>query len=185
MNIDFDKQTKALTSKVKQDRTIINLEGSHEQDEASIDETAIELEGSQEQEICEHNEVKHDDHSVDIEFPSDISKDYHPLVGDEKYNLQRVDHLDDTQNTRTWLYQLDNNEEVSYCDIIKQLRFSQAVSFKLEPKSLSDLRLLALNHICLFTPNIKESITSYLPEALQKVTNRVIQSHIIWFPAIM
>ncbi|RCH81621.1 hypothetical protein CU097_003806, partial [Rhizopus azygosporus] len=86
---------------------------------------------------------EHDDHFIDIEFPSDTSKDYHPLVGDEKYNPQRVDHLDDTQNTRTWLYQLDNNEEVSYCDIIKQLRFFQAVSFKLEPKSLSDLRLLA------------------------------------------
>ncbi|KAG2202174.1 hypothetical protein INT46_007689, partial [Mucor plumbeus] len=122
----------------EQDGSAIESEGSQEQDGS-----AIESEGSQEQEImCEYNKVEHDDHSIDIEFPSDISKDYHPLVEDEEYDLQRIDHLDDIKNTRTWSYQLDGDEEVSYCDVIEELRTFRIVSFKLEPKGLSDLRLL-------------------------------------------
>ncbi|KAI8641058.1 hypothetical protein BD408DRAFT_444635 [Parasitella parasitica] len=166
----FRHADKSLKIQDKQDEP----EGSLEQDD-----TVFESQESEEQEICKFNKaelasdvciallkVEHDDHSIDIEFPSDISNDYHPLVDDEEYNLQRVDSPDDTQSTRTWSYQLDDKEV--FCDIIEELRTFRNVSFKFEPKSLSDLRLLALNHTYLFTQNIKDSITSYLPESLHR-----------------
>ncbi|KAI7849777.1 hypothetical protein BDC45DRAFT_539870 [Circinella umbellata] len=81
----------------------------------------------------------------------------------------------DTYNTRTWLYTLEEDKYLSYCNIIEKLGTFQAVSLKLEPKSLLDLRLLALNHIHLFTQDTQESITLYLPEALKAFTDKYFQ----------
>lgn len=69
--------------------------------------------------------------SIDIQFASDLSKDYHPLVNDGEYLL-------------------DNNEDDGNQDIIWEelrslhevLRNFRSVSLKIEPKSLSDMRLL-------------------------------------------
>ncbi|KAI9473770.1 MAG: hypothetical protein EXX96DRAFT_541437 [Benjaminiella poitrasii] len=112
--------------------------------------------------------TKQDDYYIYIEFPLDISKDYHSLVDDEEYGLELVVNQNDTQNTKIWLYQLDDDEEASYCDVIEELRTFRTVSIKLEPKGLSDLWLLALNHTYIFTQDIKESITSHLPESLHR-----------------
>ena len=58
------------------------------------------------------------------------------------YGLQYVDQTVDTHNTRTWIYTLEDDEDLSYYNIIEGLRTFEAISLKLEPKSLLDLRLL-------------------------------------------
>ncbi|KAG2231882.1 hypothetical protein INT48_008908 [Thamnidium elegans] len=62
-----------------------------------------------------------DDSSIGIEFPLDLSKDYHPLVEAEEYDLQQVDNHNNSQNSAVWSYRFDNAEKTSYRDVINEL----------------------------------------------------------------
>ncbi|KAI9005453.1 hypothetical protein CLU79DRAFT_781547 [Phycomyces nitens] len=114
-----------------------------------------------------------DSDSIDIEFPSDLSKDYHPLVEEDLYDISQ-DQPQDEVNTNIWEYDSKDSDEV--CVINDELRNFRRVSLKLEPKSLSDLRLLSLNDVYLFTEEIETSITSYLPEHLHQNIMRDISN---------
>ncbi|KAG1082198.1 hypothetical protein G6F42_022665 [Rhizopus arrhizus] len=103
--------------------------------------------------------------SIDIEFPSDLSKDYHPLVNEDHYHINQDQNAHET-NVAVWTYNLIDSDEV--CVINDELRTFRSVSLKLEPKSLSDLRLLSLNHVYLFTEELETSLTSYLPHCLHQ-----------------
>lgn len=79
-----------------------------------------------------------DNESVDIDFPSDISKDYHPFAEDGVYFFSSSIREIENENTNDWTYFINDKE----FNIIDELETFRSVSTKLGTKTLSDLRLL-------------------------------------------
>ncbi|KAI9273294.1 hypothetical protein EDC94DRAFT_655216 [Helicostylum pulchrum] len=118
--------------------TMINYNNRYEQAiKTSRQEEETEDDGgSKESENVE--EVIDDNEPIDIDFPSDISRDYHPFAEDGVYLFSSSIREMENENTNDWTY-LINDEEFN---IINELETFHFVSTKLGTKTLSDLRLL-------------------------------------------
>ncbi|CEP19333.1 hypothetical protein [Parasitella parasitica] len=80
------------------------------------------------------------------------SSDYHPLVDEKEYDLQQVGNNVVTEEKKRLIH-LSEDSDAQELDVIQELKIFRKVSAKIQPTTLSDLRLM--------------SITEYLPEAAQ------------------
>ncbi|KAI8140897.1 hypothetical protein BJV82DRAFT_621551 [Fennellomyces sp. T-0311] len=113
------------------------------------------------------NASQDDGTELHVDPASDLTVDYHPLIDQEEYELKVTSHdsavfaeKEGDLDRYSWKIQL--SETVS-CDVISELSKTREACFKLDPKSLSDVRILAINHIYYFAEDKSACITDYLP----------------------
>lgn len=84
-----------------------------------------------------------DDNSEDIEFPSDLSEDSHPLVENEEgYAIVEIASTSTTTTSTKSTATSSVVWMIKDINVIDELLAFRLISKKLDPKGLSDLHLL-------------------------------------------
>ncbi|KAI7847469.1 hypothetical protein BDC45DRAFT_562282 [Circinella umbellata] len=139
----------------------------------------VEPEGTEPKDATAEDNASLTDYNVEADPSSDLTDDYH-LLRNLDYSFELMDDNDDGSSEQEQLdtanvsgnASIDNTFEmnqyhqdswkVKEVDVLFQLKKIREKSLKLKPKTLSDLRLLSISDIYLFSLDKSESVIEYI-----------------------